>query len=96
MKKSSLDLEVPSVHLGGTSKEELMRQYLQANTQIREAIEALQQATPHGRDYVLTAHQSHDRLQAALEQHRWRVKLLEQVQRELEYLIEQIDVQGRR
>ena len=43
----------PIVNLNGTSREELINQIQQANAAINNAIDALMDAMPHGRDYQL-------------------------------------------
>ena len=43
---------VPYVNLNGTSREELIQQQMTALKAIKAAIEALNQANPHGRDYM--------------------------------------------
>ena len=42
---------VPSIHLNGTSKNELLEQQIEALRALRAAIAALRQAAPNGRDY---------------------------------------------
>ena len=42
---------VPYVNLNGTAREELIQQQMTALMTIKAAIEALNQANPHGRDY---------------------------------------------
>ena len=59
---------VPTVHLNGTSKCELMRQVMGARIALHTAIDALQQACPNGRDYYVQgpdATQGHDRASLA-------------------------------
>lgn len=74
-------LKVPSVHLNGTSKQELLNQYRNAYHDIATAIRTLQQACPHGRDYYLQPAGSYE--QARIE-HVKRLARLESVQDELE------------
>jgi hypothetical protein len=62
---------VPQVHLNGTSKEELVDQLRTVLTHLRAAEEALQLATPNGRDYYHTGN-----YEAARAQHVSRVELL--------------------
>ncbi len=42
---------VPTIHLNGTSGEELVRQMSTLARSLRDVLQALQDATPHGRDY---------------------------------------------
>ena len=45
------NLIVPSVNLNGTSKEALLKEYVNAMNAVEKAIEMLAQVTVHGRDY---------------------------------------------
>lgn len=47
------DMEKPTVHLNGTSKEALCEDYCAAGTALRVAIDALVACSPHGRDYYV-------------------------------------------
>lgn len=71
---------VPSVHLNGTSQEELERQLREAASAIATAVEKLRQAAPHGRDYYV---QEGDALAKAQAEHWSRVERLENVGQEL-------------
>ena len=42
----------PKVNINGTSREELIRQRLDARSKIRDTITALYEMQPHGRDYL--------------------------------------------
>ncbi len=46
-------MSLPTVHLNGTSREELVSQRLSVVTAIREAVVELRKAAPHGRDYYV-------------------------------------------
>jgi hypothetical protein len=75
----------PTVHLNGSGREALRRQYQAAYLTLGPAIEALRQATPHGRDYYP---QDGGRIngpayQAARAEHAERLNRLETVQQEL-------------
>ena len=41
----------PIIHLNGTSKEDLLQQYLDAGHAIEAALRAMAKASPNGRDY---------------------------------------------
>lgn len=45
------NLTMPLVHLNGTSKAELIGQYMEAHTAMIRALRVLQSAAPNGRDY---------------------------------------------
>lgn len=44
---------LPLVHKNGTSKDALLEQCRKAGAKVREAMEALSEMAPHGRDYYL-------------------------------------------
>jgi transposase len=46
-------MALPTVHLNGTSREELVSLRLDVVEAIREAVVALRKAAPHGRDYYV-------------------------------------------
>jgi hypothetical protein len=78
-------LTVPTVHLNGTGREGLRRQYQAAYLALAPAIEALRQATPHGRDYYPQdgGQINGPAYQAARAEHVERLHRLEAVQEEL-------------
>jgi hypothetical protein len=80
-------LAVPTIHLNGTSRENLMEDLLGAYHALTEAITALGRACPNGRDYYP---QGNDALSAALEDHRSRLARLESVKAELMQVAEAI------
>lgn len=61
----------PLVHLGGTSREELRQQYERLEEALRGANEAIQAATPNGRDYYP---HGPDALRQAIEEHNQRAR----------------------
>ena len=75
------DLAVPTVHLNGTSKKELMQQYLDAIRALKNARDIMQQGGPHGRDYYV---QGNEATQVAIAQHRVRLQKVNDVIAELE------------
>lgn len=78
----------PTVHLNGTSKEELQRQLRDAHEAIGKAIEAMAQAAPHGRDYYP---QGSSVIYNAQAEHTSRVRRLESVREELFAIWENIE-----
>jgi len=80
-------LSVPTVHLNGTSREELVTQLTEASNAVRDAITAVQKASPNGRDYYP---QGSGATQEALRQHANRLHNLTAVQRELVEIAEAI------
>lgn len=77
-------LIIPTVHLNGTGKEELINQLMEAGFAVRKASEALAKARPHGRDYYVQA--DPDALTKAIDQHDDRMRKLRQVYDELEHI----------
>ena len=75
----------PTIHLNGTSRNELQRQLLGAVEAIRDAEQALIETTPHGRDYYL---QGTNAINAAMDEHLARRQRLASVRGELETLLE--------
>ena len=94
----NLSLEVPTIHLNGTSKERLLEAIEEAHLKIDHAIKALTECAPNGRDYYvgLKAGATYDRLEKALAEHSVRIAALLTVQRELGTLAEAIWEQGRK
>jgi hypothetical protein len=79
---------IPTVHLNGTSRKELVQQYLTAREALRRALDALFLAHPHGRDYYV---QGPDALKRAEAEHRARVQKLTEVHDELGDIAEAIN-----
>jgi uncharacterized protein with HEPN domain len=90
-------LSLPTVHLNGTSGEELLAQVTTAAQAIRDALEALGKTAPHGRDYYI---KSDAEYYTARNEFLGRVNHLEAVLNELEFIGEnisdQISVQNRK
>lgn len=72
---------LPTVHLNGTSREELVHQRTEARNAVRAARSALSLAAPHPRDYPYP-HDCRYRVALILHQERWL--LLEKLANELE------------
>lgn len=80
-------LTLPTIHLNGTSADDLLEQQCNAASAIREAITAVANAGPNGRDYYPQGPQA---FTLATEQHRARLQKLQDVLTELEQLAEYI------
>lgn len=78
---------VPTIHLNGTSQEDLLTQVTKAAHAVYAAVEALSQMAPNGRDYYP---QGPDALPLALREHRKRMATLEDLLQELQELSEAI------
>ena len=78
------DLAIPTVHINGTSQKELSDGLEKALNKIDEAILALRDAWPHGRDYHPRGPDAYGR---ANDQWKWRLQQLSRVRNELETII---------
>jgi len=81
---------VPSVHLNGTSGDELLEQVTEASTAVRAAIRALDRAAPNARDYYV---QGDDAFERARAEHAARYAKLQDVAAELYAIAEDISDQ---
>ena len=75
-----MTLAIPTIHLNGTSRAELVKQVEDAAHAVQAAIRAVEQACPNGRDYYP---QGSDAIQEALRQQANRLHNLTAVNREL-------------
>jgi len=77
----------PTVHLNGTHRKDLYIQYSDAIAALRDAITALQNAAPNGRDYYP---QGDLAIYRAQDEHAARLCKLGEVKKELEGLLEAV------
>lgn len=70
----------PTVHLNGTSAEELGRQFRAVYSRVGIALIALRDATPNGRDYYV---QSPDAFSKAMREHEARLAALVQLREDM-------------
>jgi hypothetical protein len=91
--EESAKLAVPTVHMNGTSKKELLEQYKNAFTAVTTAVTELCKSSPHARDYYT---QKGDQYPVARKQHESRLKRLNSVAAELESIAVAIIEQGGR
>jgi hypothetical protein len=70
----------PSIHLNGTSRDDLFDGYMVAMAAVEAAIDALVRCAPHGRDYYP---QGDDAWKQAYAEHDARLRALNSVSREL-------------
>lgn len=82
-----MTLAVPTIHLGGTSRQELLDQLSNAMAAVSDAEAALGAACPNGRDYYV---QGQDAIQEALRQHANRLHNLRAVYIELNEIAEAV------
>lgn len=78
-----MTLRIPTVHLNGTSKDQLLEQLTTALTALRVAAEAVAAAAPNARDFYV---QDGGAISEATAQHRDRLAKLNHVYTELEQI----------
>jgi hypothetical protein len=78
-------MQLPTVHLNGTSGAELFRLNLAVVEHLRDTIDALSKACPNGRDFYTQGPDAHAK---AIEEHGWRMERLQQVYAEMQTLVE--------
>lgn len=76
---------LPTIHLNGTSKNNLFDGYVTALLAVEAAIDAVAQAAPHGRDYYP---QGDHALRQAQAEHQDRLRRLNAISEELHQLAE--------
>lgn len=74
---------MPTIHLNGTSREELNKGYMAAYYALKAAIDALAETGPNGRDYYPQGDRA---IGEAIDQHRARMMRLAGVMEEIEAL----------
>ena len=77
----------PLVHLNGTSRDELYRQYSESRAAVMAAIRTLEQNEPNGRDYYPLGPEA---IRTAETEHCDRVKRLAEIRDELLILLEHV------
>ncbi len=80
-----MSIALPTVHLNGTSRQELLQQFLAARTALRAARDAMCAAAPNGRDYYV---QNTGAFSIARDQHTERLQRIEALIAEYETLAE--------
>lgn len=78
---------IPSVHLNGTSKQELIQSNLAAKNAITEAIIHVQRSAPNGRDFYP---QSTNAIITAVAEHWERINKLKKVRDDFEKILEKL------
>jgi hypothetical protein len=74
-------MTLPTVHLNGTSGDDLLLANREARRAVRVAYDALRETAPHGRDYYP---QGDDAIQHAVDEYRSRLAALQGVMTELD------------
>ena len=80
-------LAVPTIHLNGTSKQELLDGYINALDALREAHKRLAATCPNGRDYYP---QGSEAINVAMQNHEGRMARIKFVMDELQEIAEAI------
>jgi hypothetical protein len=78
----------PTIHLNGTSAKELAEQFANAYSALGEAIRAVNQAAPNGRDYYP---QGQSAINEAMAEHRTRIETLNRLRQDMLTLAEATD-----
>ena len=82
---------VPTVHLNGDIKAELIRQNVAAKAAVQKAIDAVQAAAPHGRNYPDRHGIAGDeQYRLAVKEHATRIHRLTEVLNDYDWMIEYI------
>ena len=81
-----MPLTYPIITRNGTDADSLLELYLDANNALEKAIDALQKASPHGRDYQTDPPKWDD----AMREHKARTDALAKVRDELQELAEHV------
>lgn len=76
-------LQLPSIHVNGTSKARLIEDICEASQALDVAYEAMKRTGPNGRDYYT---QGPDALASATDQHTARLRLIDAVKQEMDAL----------
>lgn len=83
---------IPTIHLNGTSKANLLDEIEAAYVAIEAAISALRQVTVHGRDYYVQGPNAYPQARDEMDK---RLASLYTVQQELQSMYEAIHAQGK-
>ena len=82
---------VPTVHLNGTSAENLTRQLIEARRALRNALQAVDETAPNGRDYYP---QGEGAIGVATREHLSRLERIQAVLGELNEMLEGVQEQA--
>ena len=80
-------MRTPTVHLNGTKGQDLLESYLKAVDKLRDAIQAVMNAYPNGRDLYT---QEPGAYQVAVVEQQERLEKLTEVKKEMEMLAEAV------
>ena len=80
----------PIVHFNGSGKKRLLENYEAAANAVQKAIDALQEAAPHGRDYYTI---DDNAINEAIKDHKERRRKLQEVFDDLAFIWEKVEEQ---
>lgn len=83
-------LAIPTIHMNGSNAGALIEALMTARSKLMDAMRAMQDVCPNGRDYYP---QGHAAMQEALRQHANRMHSLDAITRELEEIAVAINEQ---
>ena len=83
---------IPTVHLNGTAKKNLLEELHEASTALRAAEVVLQQVTVHGRDYYVQGPHAYGQARTEMDA---RLAALTNLQYEIQTMYQEIQKQGR-
>ena len=86
------EMALPTIHTGGTSRNQLLESYKESMTALRKAENVLQENGPNARDYYI---QGAEAFPQAVRDHEERIQKLRSVREELQAIAESILSQGR-
>ncbi len=87
-----MSLQLPDIHMNGTSKEALVDALCDASFALNAAYEALKQTAPNGRDYYTLGPLA---IGHATNQHMSRLRRLDDIKREIDTIIEGVEAQAK-
>lgn len=82
------DIKKPSIHMNGSGKQHLMDQYRAALYALNSALNALNDAYPHGRDYYV---QGDDVIYTACREQDARIAAVKKVRDDMESIVTHIN-----
>lgn len=83
-------MQIPTIHINGTSKDNLLKRIHTALTAIQKAERALTNTYPHPRDYIT---QPPTNINKAMAEHHQRLNYLRRIADELDKMYQEIDRQ---
>lgn len=69
-------MQMPRIHLNGTSKESLVKQYADCHEAVQKALDVVRRNPPHGRDYYVISGKAGN---VAYREHQARVEALTKI-----------------